>query len=47
MIPTIEEDIKKRSTLLRSDLNKYLVDKNLIEQYPKRIWFKGSRNRYN
>ena len=44
---TILEQNKKmnRSNFLKSDLNKYLVDKNQIREYPKRIWFKGSRNR--
>ena len=33
---------KKRSSFLKSDLNKYLVDKDQIIEYPNRIWFKGS-----
>ena len=46
MITISEEDIKKkRSNLLNSELNKYLVDKNQITGYQKRIWFKGSRYR--
>ena len=38
-------DMKKRSNFLKSDLNKYLVDKNQIREYQDRIWFKGSRYR--
>ena len=47
MITTLKQDFdkKKRSNLLESDLNKYLVDKNQIKEYPSRIWFKGSRYR--
>ena len=36
---------KRRSNFLKSDLNKYLVDKNEIREYPNQIWFKGSRYR--
>ena len=47
MITILKQDFdkKKRSNLLESDLNKYLVDKNQISEYPNRIWFKGSRYR--
>ena len=46
MITILEQDRKKiRSNFLKSDLNKYLVDKNQIAEYPKRMWFKGSRYR--
>ena len=38
-------DNKKRSDFLKSDLNKYLVEKNQIREYPNRLWFKGSRDR--
>ena len=45
MITTLEKTIKnKRSNLLKSDLNNYF-DKNQITEYPKRLWFKGSRYR--
>ena len=45
MITTFKQDFdkKKRSNFSKSDLNKYLVDKNQIREYPNRIWFKGSR----
>ncbi len=46
MITILEQDIKKkRLTFLKSDLNKYLVEENQTTEYPKRIWFKGSRYR--
>tara|TARA_B100000212_G_scaffold114424_1_gene85368 strand:+ start:384 stop:524 length:141 start_codon:yes stop_codon:yes gene_type:complete len=46
MISTLEQNIKKkRSNFLKSDLSKYLDDKNQITEYPKRVWFKGSRYR--
>ena len=38
-------DKHKRSNFLKSYLNKYLVDKNEIKEYPNRTWFKGSRYR--
>ena len=38
-------DKKKITFFLKSDINKYLVDKNQIRDYPNRIWFKGSRYR--
>jgi len=43
----LKQDINKNkiSTFSKSDLNKYLVDKNQIRKYPSRIWFKGSRYR--
>ena len=46
MITTLEQNIKdKRSNFSKSDLNKYVVYKNQITEYPKRLWFKGSRYR--
>ena len=47
MITILKQDFekKKRSNFLKSDLNKYLVDKNEIREYPNHIWFKGCRNR--
>ena len=46
MITILENDIKKkRSNFLKSDLNKYLIDKNQITGHQKQIWFKGSRYR--
>ena len=46
MIAIQEQDIKKkRSNFINSDLNDYLIDKHQIADYPKRIWFKGSRYR--
>ena len=47
MITILKQDIdkKKRSDFLKSDLNKYSVDKNQIKGYQNRIWFKGSRSR--
>ncbi len=46
MITILDQAIKnKRSNFLKSDLDKYLVDKQEIKKYPKRIWFKGSRYR--
>ena len=47
MITILKQDFdkKKRSNFLKSDLNKYLVDKNQIREYPNGIWFKGSRYR--
>ena len=47
MITTLKQDLdmKKRSNFLKLDLNKNLVDKNQIREYPDRIWFKGSRYR--
>ncbi len=46
MITSLEQDInKKRSSILKLDLNAYSVNKNHIAEYPKRIWFKGSRHR--
>ncbi len=41
----LKQGIKERSNFLISDLNKYLDDKNLITEYPKLKWFKGSRSR--
>ena len=41
-----QQDIKrKKSNLFKTGLNKYLIVKNQITEYPKRIWFKGSRYR--
>ncbi len=46
MITTLVENIKKkRSNFSKSDINKYIVYKNQITEYPKRLWFKGSRYR--
>ncbi len=47
MISILKQDLekKRRSNFLKSDLNRYLVDKNEIREYPNRIWFKGSRYR--
>ena len=47
MITILKQDFekKRRSNFLKSDPNKYLVDKNEIREYPNRIWFKGSRYR--
>tara|TARA_B100000212_G_C27130502_1_gene428914 strand:- start:119 stop:256 length:138 start_codon:yes stop_codon:yes gene_type:complete len=45
MITSLKQDTKKSSTLLKSDLNKFLVDKNKIKENPTHIWFKGSRFR--
>ena len=47
MITILKEgfDKIKRSNFLKSDLNKYLVVNNFIREYPKRVWFKGSRYR--
>ena len=43
---TLEKNTKNNSSnFLKSDLNKYLVDKNQIAEYPKPLWFKGSRYR--
>ena len=43
---TLEKNTKNNSSnFLKSDLNKYLVDKNQIGEYPKPLWFKGSRYR--
>ena len=44
MITSSTQEIKKkRSNFIETDLNKYLFDKNQITEYPKRLWFKGSR----
>ena len=47
MITILKQDFdkKKRTNFLKLGLNKYLIDKNLIGEYPNRIWFKGSRYR--
>ena len=46
MLTILEQKInKKKSNFLRSDLNKNLEDNNQLKEYPKRIWFKGSRYR--
>ena len=47
MVTILKQDFseKKSSNFLKSDLNKYLVYKNEIKEYPNRIWFKGSRYR--
>ena len=47
MITILKQDFDKQQSLniLKSDINKYLVDKNEIRGYPNRMWFKGSRYR--
>jgi len=47
MITFLKKNFDKKtiSNFLKSDLNKYLDDKNQIREYPNRIWFKGSRYR--
>ena len=46
MITSLEQAIKnKKSKPLEPELKRYLVDKNPITSYQKRIWFKGSRYR--
>ena len=47
MITILKQDFDKQQSLniLKSDINKYLVDKNQIKEYPNRMWFKGSRYR--
>ena len=47
MVTSLKQDFdkKKRSNFLKSDLNKYLIDKNNIREYKNRVWFKGSRFR--
>ena len=46
MNTTLQKDInKKRSNNLESDIDKYLVEKNKIVEYPKSVWFKGCRHR--
>ena len=46
MITSAGQEVKdKRSSILEADLKKYLFDKNQITEYPRRLWFKGSRNR--
>ena len=47
MITILKQDFDKPQSLnlLKSDINKYLVDKNQIKEYPNRMWFKGSRYR--
>ncbi len=46
MITNLEQLTKLNgSNSLKADLSKYLVDKNIIIEEPKRIWFKGSRYR--
>ena len=42
LVQNIEE---QKTNLFKSELNKYLVDKEQITEYPKRLWFKGSRYR--
>ena len=42
----LQKDIKKkRSNILESHLNKYIVDKNQITENSKSLWFKGCRHR--
>ena len=46
MISILEKDLKNtQPNFVKSDLDKYLVDKNQIKEYSKRLWFKGSRYR--
>ena len=46
MITSLEQDIKKESSnFLKSDLNKYFVDRSKINECTKSLWFKGSRYR--
>ena len=46
MIRILEQNIKKeRINFLKSGLDKYLVVENLVRDYPKPQWFKGSRFR--
>ena len=46
MITILEKDIKNKiSNFLKSDLNKYLVDKTQSTESSKSMWFKGSRYR--
>ena len=46
MITSLEQDIKKgRTNVLKSDLNKYFIDRSKIKEKPKCSWFKGSRYR--
>ena len=46
MNTSLVQDIEEQKTnLFKSDLKKYLVDKDQINAYPKRKWFKGSRYR--
>ena len=47
MIAILKQDFdkKERSNFFKSDLNKYLIDKYKVKEYPNRIWFKGSRYR--
>ena len=46
MNKVLEQDINKKiSNVIKSDLNKYLVDKKQINEDQKRIWFKGCRYR--
>ena len=46
MITSLKQHVKeKKSNFLKSNLNQYIVNKDQIIEYPKRIWFKGSRHR--
>ena len=46
MITLLAQDLKKkRSNIIKSDLEQYLVYKNQSKENPKRLWFKGSRDR--
>ena len=36
---------KKRSNILESNPEKYIVDKNQITEHTKSLWFKGCRHR--
>ena len=46
MITSLQKDIKKKkSNILESHLDKYIVDENQITENPKSVWFKGCRHR--
>ena len=42
----LQKDIKKkRSNILESNSEQYIVDKNQITEHTKSLWFKGCRHR--
>ena len=46
MITSLQKDIKKKkSDILESHLDKYIVDKDQITENQKSVWFKGCRHR--
>ena len=45
MIKVLKKGIQNKLKPLISDFNKSLVAKDQILEYPKRLWFKGSRYR--